>query len=329
MGNVVILDKLTYAGCETTLNDVVHNKRLTVIRDDIANASEVMNILKAGRINTVVNFAAESHVDRSIDSPEPFFQTNVMGTLQLLEACRHHWSNQPASDAEKFKFVHVSTDEVYGSLDSTEAAPFTEDSAFAPNSPYAASKAASDHLVRSYGKTYKLPIITTHCSNNYGPNQFPEKLIPLMIIKTIKQETLPIYGDGQNIRDWIYVKDHCDALWQVINKGTLGETYNIGANAEVTNLQVVQKICDYMDFILPLPNQQSYHNLISFVKDRPGHDRRYAVNSKKVRKTTGWYPKVHFDHGLSETIQWYLNNSQWWLQILERKYSGHRLGVAA
>lgn len=272
-----------------------------------------------------MNLAAESHVDRSIDDPQEFIQTNIVGTFRLLEVCRDYWNTLENPEKDSFRFLHVSTDEVYGSLE--EDGYFTEGTPYAPNSPYSASKASSDHLVRAYFHTYGLPTLTTNCSNNYGPYQFPEKLIPLMIHNALSGKNLPIYGDGQNIRDWLYVKDHCRALLTVLEKGKPGETYNIGGNAEKKNIEIVETICSILDDLRPRKNGKSYKEQIAFVKDRPGHDRRYAIDATKIRTELGWKPKETFDTGIRKTVQWYLDN-QWWVErVTSGKYRMERLGV--
>ncbi|MFM7368349.1 MAG: dTDP-glucose 4,6-dehydratase, partial [Sphaerospermopsis kisseleviana] len=275
-------------------------------------------LLEKYQPDAVINFAAETHVDRSILTPINFIQTNVMGTFHLLEASKVYWQKLKSEKQEKFRFLHISTDEVYGSLNPEDPA-FREDTPYAPNSPYAASKASADHLVRSYYHTYNLPTLTTNCSNNYGPLQFPEKLIPLMILNAVNGKPLPIYGDGQNVRDWLYVSDHCDAIYLVVKEGKIGESYNVGGLNEQTNLVVVNKICEFLDTLAPKENFQ-YSSLITFIKDRPGHDRRYAIDCSKITKELGWQPKENFDSGLLKTVQWYLDNSAWVESIFTGEY---------
>jgi dTDP-glucose 4,6-dehydratase len=323
---IVNLDLLTYAGNPSNLKDIADNSRYIFVHGDIGNIELVSETLLKHKINCVINFAAESHVDRSIDSPEPFFQTNVIGTLRLLNCVKQYWKDLVVSDRSKFRFIHVSTDEVYGSLHAEEA-PWVEGHAYAPNSPYAASKAASDHLVHSFYHTYGLPTITTNCSNNYGPYHFPEKLIPLIILNALEKRPLPIYGDGQQIRDWLYVEDHVEAIWIVMNKGQVGETYNIGGLNERRNIDIVNRICSILDRKAPREDGKSYSDLITFVADRPGHDRRYAIDSKKLRDNLGWLPTESFDTGIEKTVEWYLNNRAWCNDITKKKYSRERLGV--
>lgn len=306
---IVNLDKLTYASNLQNLASLQDDPNYNFVQGDINNLELVSYLLEQYQPDAVINFAAESHVDRSIFSPQDFIQTNVVGTFKLLEASKNYWQKLTSIRQELFRFLHVSTDEVYGSLNPQDP-PFREDTPYAPNSPYAASKAGADHLVRAYYHTYNLPTLTTNCSNNYGPLQFPEKLIPLTIINALDGKPLPIYGDGQNIRDWLYVDDHCDAIYLVLRKGAIGETYNIGGQNEQTNLTVVQKICDILDELTPKLNFQ-HSSLITFVKDRPGHDKRYAINCHKISQDLGWQPKENFDSGLLKTVQWYLNNPTW------------------
>jgi dTDP-glucose 4,6-dehydratase len=273
----------------------------------------------------VVNFAAETHVDRSIDTPEPFFQTNVIGTLRLLNATRQYWKSLSPEDAQAFRFLHVSTDEVFGSLEPQDPA-FCETTPYAPNSPYSASKAASDHTVRAFHHTYGLPILITNCSNNYGPFQFPEKLIPLMILNALEQRPLPIYGDGGQVRDWLYVQDHCVAIAQSLTKGKVGETYVIGGDSECTNLHIVDTLCQILDELQPRADGKAYAELKQFVTDRPGHDRRYAINFSKITQELGWKPSVSLAEGLRQTVQWYLSNRAWCQDISQRRYNRQRLG---
>jgi dTDP-glucose 4,6-dehydratase len=311
---VVVLDALTYAGNLNNLTSLKDNKNFRFVQGNICDRPLIDQILSESKIDTIAHFAAESHVDRSILGPEAFIQTNIIGTFTLLEAFRKHYPT-----LEKGLFLHVSTDEVYGSLNPEDAA-FTETTPYAPNSPYSASKASSDHLVRAYFHTYKLPTIITNCSNNYGPYHFPEKLIPLMCINILLGKPLPVYGDGQNVRDWLYVLDHCQALDTVINLGKAGETYNVGGNNEVKNIDLVNMLCDLMDELEPNLPVKPAKNLITFVKDRPGHDRRYAINSSKLQKELGWNPTVTVAEGLRETVKWYLNNRSWWEVLLSEEY---------
>ena len=317
---VVVLDALTYAGNRSNLEDLEGKENFCFVPGDIGDRSLVDQLLKAEDINIIAHFAAESHVDRSILGPGAFIQTNVVGTFTLLEAFRQHWQDNGKSD--QYCFLHVSTDEVYGSLSANDPA-FTETTPYTPNSPYSASKAGSDHLVRAYYHTYGLPTIITNCSNNYGAYQFPEKLIPLICINILMGKPLPVYGDGQNIRDWLYVGDHCSALDVVINNGKRGETYNIGGNNEVKNIELVKMLCQLMDELAPnlpvYPSQQ----LITFVKDRPGHDRRYAINANKIKSQLGWTPTVTVQEGLRQTVEWYLTHREWWESLLSQEYKAY------
>jgi dTDP-glucose 4,6-dehydratase len=306
---VVNVDKLTYAGNPDNLASLRGDARHVFVRGDINDGALLARLFERHHPRAVVHFAAESHVDRSIRGPGEFITTNVNGTFRLLEESRAYWSGLPERERSAFRFLHVSTDEVYGSL-GREDAPFTEDTPYAPNSPYSASKAAADHLVRAYRHTYGLPTLTTNCSNNYGPFQFPEKLIPLMIRQALDGKPLPVYGDGQNIRDWLYVADHCEALRAVLEQGREGECYNIGGNAEETNLEVVRQLCAILDELRPAGGG-SYARLISFVDDRPGHDRRYAMDTGKIRRELGWNPRERFATGLRKTVQWYLDHRDW------------------
>ena len=305
---VVNLDKLTYAGNPGNLAGLKTDARHIFVRGDINDRALVGSLLRQYAPRAIVHFAAESHVDRSIHGPAEFVQTNIVGTFSLLEEARGYWSSLAGAGKENFRFVHVSTDEVYGSLRKNDPA-FTESTPYAPNSPYAASKAASDHLVHAYHHTYGLPAITTNCSNNYGPMQFPEKLIPLMTINALQGKPLPVYGDGSNVRDWLYVADHCSAVRLVLKKGSPGETYNIGGSSELSNLEVVNRVCATLDELRP--DQAPHGKLITFVKDRPGHDWRYAMDSRKIQKTLGWKPHEKFETGLRKTIEWYLDNMGW------------------
>lgn len=316
--NVVNLDKLTYASNLQNLAQLQSDPNYHFVKGDIGNVELVSYLLEQYQPDAIINFAAESHVDRSILSPRDFIDTNVVGTFQLLEATRFYWQTLSSSKQQKFRFLHVSTDEVYGSLNPQDSA-FREDTPYAPNSPYAASKAASDHFVRAYYHTYGLPTLTTNCSNNYGPHQFPEKLIPLIILNALDGKPLPIYGDGQNIRDWLYVIDHCEAIYLVLQQGKIGETYNIGGLNEQANLTVVEKICAILDELAP-KSEFCHSSLITFVKDRPGHDRRYAIDCSKISKDLGWQPQENFDSGLLKTVQWYLSNSDWVNQVRSGAY---------
>jgi len=301
---IVTLDKLTYAGNLANLDELRGDARHVFAKGDVCDRALVRELLRKHKPRAVLHFAAESHVDRSIEGPAPFVQTNVVGTFALLEEARAYWMTLPAGEREAFRFLHVSTDEVYGSLGPDDPA-FSETTPYAPNSPYSASKAASDHLVRAYWHTYGLPTLTTNCSNNYGPRQFPEKLIPLMLHQALAGKPLPVYGDGQNVRDWLYVLDHCEAIRQVLARGRPGEVYNIGGGAEMKNIDLVRTLCALLDEAQPRTGG-SYADLISFVKDRPGHDRRYAIDSRKIQRELGWRPAQTFASGLKETVRWYL-----------------------
>ena len=307
---VVNLDKLTYAGNPANLRTLDGSNRYHFVQAGIEDRDTVAALLAEHNVRAIVNFAAESHVDRSILGPEAFIQTNVVGTLRLLEAARGYWSGLSGAARDKFRFLHISTDEVYGTLGPGDV-PFTEETPFRPNSPYAASKAGSDHLVRSYGETYGLPVLITNCSNNYGPLHFPEKLIPLVIHNALSGKDLPIYGDGKQVRDWLYVADHCRAIRTVLETGAPGETYNVGGNNEKQNIEVVRTICAILDRERPRRDGRSYAEQIAFVKDRPGHDRRYAIDASKIRRELGWAPAETFESGILKTIRWYLDNSAW------------------
>ena len=319
LGKLVNLDLLTYAGNPANLADLASDPRYVFQKGDIGDEALVSKLLAEHEIGAVLNFAAESHVDRSIDSPEPFIQTNVTGTLRLLNAARHYWKSLPDDRRAAFRFLHVSTDEVYGTLAPHDPA-FTETTPFAPNSPYAASKAASDHLVRAFHHTYGFPTLTTNCSNNYGPYHFPEKLIPLMILNALDGKPLPVYGDGQQIRDWLYVKDHCSAIRTVLAGGRVGETYNVGGWNEKPNIDIVHTVCALLDELRPRSDGQSYTSQISFVKDRPGHDRRYAIDARKIERELGWKPAETFDTGIRKTVLWYLDNPQWVANVQSGAY---------
>jgi len=320
---VINLDKLTYAGNLENLASLQGDARHIFVHGDIGDSVLVSGLLTKHQPRAVINFAAESHVDRSIHGPREFIQTNIVGTFSLLESVRAHWEGLTGDTKACFRFLHVSTDEVYGSL--TEDAPaFSETSRYEPNSPYSASKAAGDHLVRAYHQTYDLPALTTNCSNNYGPYQFPEKLIPLCILNALAGKALPIYGDGRQIRDWLYVKDHCSAIRQVLEAGRVGETYNIGGRNELTNLEVVHTLCQLLDELAPPATRSlhftSYRSLITFVKDRPGHDRRYAINASKLEGELGWKPQETFETGLTKTVLWYLENQSWITNVTSGAY---------
>jgi dTDP-glucose 4,6-dehydratase len=327
LGKLVNLDLLTYAGNPANLADLAGEARYVFEKGDIGDEALVGRLLDEHAIDAILNFAAESHVDRSIDSPEPFIQTNVTGTLRLLNAARRHWSRLPAPRREAFRFLHVSTDEVYGTLGPSDPA-FSESTPFAPNSPYAASKAASDHLVRAFQHTYGLPTLTTNCSNNYGPFHFPEKLIPLIILNALDGKPLPVYGDGQQIRDWLYVEDHAAAIWLVLQRGRTGETYNIGGLNERANLDVVKTLCALLDKKAPRPDGVSYAAQITSVADRPGHDRRYAIDCSKIQAELAWSPRESFETGLAKTVDWYLAHRDWTDDITQNRYQRARLGSA-
>ena len=321
--SVVNLDKLTYAGNLRNLDSLAEHKRYTFVHGDIADRALVRRLLQEHSPQAMVHFAAESHVDRSIRGPEDFIQTNINGTFALLDETRTHWAGLSNQDQQRFRFLHVSTDEVYGSLGPTDP-PFSETTQYAPNSPYAASKAASDHLVRAYHHTYGLPTLTTNCSNNYGPFQFPEKLIPLMILNARDGKPLPVYGDGKNVRDWLYVADHCEAIARVLRQGSIGQTYNIGGGNEKPNIEIVHTICDLVDEMAPRLKSPR-RDLIHFVKDRPGHDRRYAMNASKIERELGWKPKETFESGIRKTVHWYLEHDEW---VRDVTSGGYRQWIA-
>jgi len=316
---IINLDKLTYAGNPANLESLHDDPDYIFVHGDICDRELVRDNLNKYKPHALIHFAAETHVDRSIPEPETFIQTNVLGTFSLLEEVRHYWENLDDSGKDGFRFLHVSTDEVYGSLKPDDP-PFSEHSPYRPNSPYSASKAASDHLARSYYNTYGLPVLITNCSNNYGHYQFPEKLIPLMILNALEGKTLPIYGDGKNIRDWLYVGDNNEALKLVVERGKVGETYNIGGCCEKTNIEVVMSICTILDKLCPDSPQIPHKSLITFVQDRPGHDRRYAMNISKIEKELGWRPKENFETGLKKTIQWYIDNPKWIESVITGAY---------
>jgi len=330
---IVNLDLLTYAGNPMNLKPLQSDKEYVFVHGNIGDRKLVRDMLEEYRPHAILNFAAESHVERSMDGPEDFIQTNILGTFHLLEETRRYWGGLSSDEKRDFRFLHVSTDEVYGSLGQEDPA-FKEDTPYAPNSPYSASKAASDHLVRAYHHTYGLPVLTTNCSNNYGPRQFPEKLIPLVILNATKGKKLPIYGDGLNIRDWLYVEDHCEALEVVLGKGRVGQTYNIGGKCEKTNLDLVRTVCRLLDEMLPESLYKPHESLITFVKDRPGHDRRYAIDCSKIERELGWYPKESLETGLRKTIEWYLGNPEWiksvqtgeYREWIARQYGGESIG---
>jgi len=321
---LVIVDKLTYAGSLLNLERPLKDPRVTFVRGDIADREVMTRVFAEHRPGAVLNLAAETHVDRSIDGPRAFIDTNIVGTFVLLEAARAYWTSRDEAGRAGFRFLHVSTDEVYGTLDATGL--FAEDTPYAPNSPYAASKASADHLVRAYLHTYGLPVVITNCSNNYGPYQFPEKLIPLMILNALDGRPLPIYGDGGNVRDWLHVEDHCSGILVALAKGRVGEKYNVGGGNERTNLQIVDLICDTLDEARP--RSGGYRSLKTFVPDRPGHDRRYAIDATKIRSELGWRPKHTFETGLRATIQWYLDNRDWCAAVQAGKYERQRLGLS-
>ncbi len=322
---VLVIDKLTYAGNLASLASAQGHPRYQFSRTDICDRLAISKIFSSFDPDAVMHLAAESHVDRSIDGPAEFINTNIVGTYVLLEAALAHWRRLD-SRAENFRFLHVSTDEVFGAL--TDEGYFTEATRYDPRSPYSATKAASDHLVRAWGHTYRLPTLLTNCSNNYGPHQFPEKLIPLTIIKGLKRESMPVYGRGLNVRDWLFVDDHAQALTLVLERGRVGETYNIGGKAERRNIDVVGAICDAMDQLTQCPPASSHRKLINFVSDRPGHDFRYAIDCSKIQRELGWRPRETFESGLRKTVRWYLDNSDWWEAIRSGAYQGQRLGVA-
>ncbi|PPT59434.1 dTDP-glucose 4,6-dehydratase [Xanthomonas arboricola] len=324
---VINLDALTYAGNLNTLASLEGNADHVFVKGDIGDGALVTRLLQEHQPDAVLNFAAESHVDRSIEGPVAFVQTNVVGTLALLEAVRDYWKALPDARREAFRFLHVSTDEVYGTLG--ETGKFTETTPYAPNSPYSASKAASDHLVRAFHHTYGLPVLTTNCSNNYGPYHFPEKLIPLVIAKALAGEALPVYGDGKQVRDWLFVSDHCEAIRTVLAKGKVGETYNVGGNSERQNIEVVQAICALLDQHRPREDGKPRASQITYVTDRPGHDRRYAIDASKLKSELGWEPAYTFEQGIAQTVEWYLTNQTWVQGVLDGSYRLERIGAAA
>ena len=323
---VLNLDKLTYAGNLESLNEISGNPRYQFQQVDICDADKLADVFTMFKPDVVMHLAAESHVDRSIDGPTAFIQTNIVGTYTLLEAARQYWQGLEESKKTHFRFHHISTDEVYGDLEGTTDL-FTETTSYAPSSPYSASKASSDHLVRAWHRTYGLPVIVTNCSNNYGPYHFPEKLIPLVILNALDAKPLPVYGNGQQIRDWLFVEDHARALYKVVTEGEVGETYNIGGHNEKQNIEVVKTICKILDELKPQANGQAYESLITFVKDRPGHDLRYAIDATKIQNELGWTPTETFETGIRKTVQWYLNNLDWCHRVQDGSYQRERLGV--
>lgn len=326
--DVRVMDCLTYAGNLESLASVADNSRYSFSRTDITDAQGVAQQFSEFQPDIVMHLAAESHVDRSIDGPAAFIQTNLIGTFTLLEAARHYWSSLDETAKQAFRFHHISTDEVYGDLDGTDDL-FTEETPYAPSSPYSASKAGSDHLVRAWNRTYGLPVVVTNCSNNYGPYHFPEKLIPLTILNALAGKPLPVYGNGEQIRDWLYVEDHARALYKVATEGRNGETYNIGGHNERKNIDVVRTICSILDKVVEQKpgNISHFADLITFVKDRPGHDLRYAIDAAKIERDLGWVPQETFESGIEKTVHWYLNNTTWWQRVLDGSYAGERLGL--
>ncbi|EGQ9933070.1 TPA: dTDP-glucose 4,6-dehydratase [Vibrio vulnificus] len=326
--SAVNLDKLTYAGNLESLSDVAENSRYAFEQVDICDRAELDRVFAQHKPDAVMHLAAESHVDRSIDGPAAFIETNIIGTYNLLEAARAYWLTLEENVKAHFRFHHISTDEVYGDLEGTDDL-FTETTSYAPSSPYSASKASSDHLVRAWQRTYGFPTLVTNCSNNYGPYHFPEKLIPLMILNALDGKPLPVYGDGMQIRDWLFVEDHARALYKVVTEGEIGETYNIGGHNEKNNIEVVKTICDLLEELRPNKpaGVESYESLITYVKDRPGHDVRYAIDATKIAQELNWTPEETFDSGIRKTVEWYLNNQQWWQRVLDGSYSLERLGA--
>ena len=321
---VLVFDKLTYAGVLSSLEPAAADDRYQFVRGDICDPLAVQSALESFRPQVIAHLAAESHVDRSIDGPGEFVQTNVVGTFVMLQQALGYFRGLSADEQQAFRFHHISTDEVFGSLG--DSGFFTETTPYDPRSPYSASKASSDHLVRAWMHTFGLPVLVTNCSNNYGPYHFPEKLIPLIILRALAGEPLPVYGDGSNIRDWLFVYDHARALRAVFERGTPGETYNVGGNAERRNIEVVQAICQTLDSLRPRPDGKSYFEQVAYVTDRPGHDQRYAIDASKIRRDLGWEPLVTFEEGIRETVQWYLSNEAWWRAILDNRYDTNRLG---
>ena len=324
---VLNLDKLTYAGNLNSLKKETINPKYTFKKIDICDTQSLTSIICEYRPNIIMHLAAESHVDRSIDGPSEFIQTNIIGTYNLLEASRSYWSKLHDKHKEEFRFHHISTDEVFGSLGMQGA--FTENTRYDPRSPYSASKASADHLVRAWHETFGLPVVLSNCSNNYGPYHFPEKLIPLMIIKALKGEAMPVYGSGNNVRDWLYVDDHARALYTIASRGRAGESYNVGGNSEVSNIQVVERICAILNELSPRKDGKRYEEQITFVSDRPGHDFRYAIDATKIKSELDWVPLETFETGLRKTVEWYLDNQKWWQPLLNKHYQGQRLGKSA
>ena len=326
---VINIDKLTYAGNLESLSSIVQSERYFFEQVDICNKMELEKIFNKYEPDAVMHLAAESHVDRSIDGPSDFIETNIIGTYNLLEVSRHYWNTLDLDKKNTFRFHHISTDEVYGDLEGTNDL-FTEMTSYEPSSPYSASKASSDHLVRAWFRTYGLPVIVTNCSNNYGPYHFPEKLIPLMILNALDGKQLPVYGDGMQVRDWLFVEDHARALYKVVTEGEIGETYNIGGHNEKTNIDVVKTICSLLEELVPIKPEgvKQYLDLISHVTDRPGHDVRYAIDASKIERELGWKPKESFESGIRKTVLWYLNNKEWWSRVLDGSYSRERLGAS-
>ena len=326
---VINVDKLTYAGNLESLDDAIDSPRHIFCQEDICDRRAMEHVFRAHRPDAVAHLAAESHVDRSIDGPEAFLETNVVGTGSLLQVATAYWRGLDPQVQREFRFLHVSTDEVYGDLDMA-AEPFTETTPYAPSSPYAATKAGSDHLVRAWGRTFGLPVLVTNCSNNYGPYQFPEKLIPYMILSALAGQPLPVYGDGRQVRDWLYVEDHVRALWAVLERGRVGETYNIGGQSEERNIDVVRKICQILEVVRKslgkLSHEKRFEDLITFVNDRPGHDRRYAIDASKIKRELGWEPAESFDSGLEKTVHWYTHYQPWWQRVLDGSYRLQRIG---
>ncbi|HCV67370.1 MAG TPA: dTDP-glucose 4,6-dehydratase [Serratia sp.] len=327
--SVLVVDKLTYAGNLESLTVIADNPRYSFEQVDICDRAALDRVFAEYQPDVIMHLAAESHVDRSIDGPAAFIETNVVGTYTMLEAARHYWQPLDAEKKQGFRFHHISTDEVYGDLHGTDDL-FTETTPYSPSSPYSASKASSDHLVRAWLRTYGLPTLVTNCSNNYGPYHFPEKLIPLVILNAVAGKPLPVYGDGAQVRDWLYVEDHARALYQVVTEGVVGETYNIGGHNERKNIEVVQTICDLLEELAPNKPQgvEKYRDLITYVKDRPGHDMRYAIDAGKIDRELGWHPQETFESGIRKTVSWYLNNETWWRRVQDGSYAGERLGLS-
>jgi len=326
--SVVNYDKLTYAGYLASLGAAGERPNYKFVQGDICDSAKVLSVLREENIDAIMHLAAESHVDRSIDGPGEFVETNVVGTFRMLDAARTYWSELTGPEKSRFRFHHISTDEVFGDLP-FDSGIFTEETSYAPSSPYSASKAASDHFVRAWHETYGLPVVLSNCSNNYGPCQFPEKLIPLVTLNALEGKSLPVYGTGANVRDWLHVDDHAKALQIILAKGDIGQSYNVGGDSERTNLQVVEAICDILDELRPLNEGASRRDLITFVTDRPGHDRRYAIDCAKIKRELGWQPEFTFEDGLRQTVEWYLDRGDWWEPIRSGRYAGDRLGKAA